>query len=168
MELCKLADRSHCLQGAMLVGFSAQDAETVRAWFDGIEHGLNVACCREDHLSRSMDDIFSAPHGLLQHHHQWQEQIEPVPRAVILSGMSQREMLGIAEFWSLSGKTLYYHALAVCCRAPLKPHELLTDISIGYPRRIYSISWDYEYAAGFKAPTAILFYWVSFCSHNVA
>lgn len=94
------------LQGVLLVGFSAADAATVQSWFGGIEEGLKVACCQEKLLDRTMDDIFSAPHGLLQNDGQWEQQIEPVPRAVIFSGMTQREMLGLAEFWSLSGDLL--------------------------------------------------------------
>ena len=86
------------------MGFSAEDAESVWTWFAGIEEGLHIACCREDLLGRTMDDIFSAPFGLLQQQLEWQQQVEAVPRAVIFSGMTQREMLGIAEFWSLSGK----------------------------------------------------------------
>ena len=88
----------------LLVGFTSQDAESVQIWFNEIEQGLKVACCQNNHLSRSMDDIFSAPHGLLQNDCSWEQQIEPVPRAIIFSGMTQKEMLGIAEFWSLSGK----------------------------------------------------------------
>lgn len=101
------------LQGVLLVGFTLRDSESVQTWFDGIEQGLKIACCQNQHLSRSMDDIFSSPHGLLQHDCLWEEQIEPVPRAVIFSGMTQKEMLGIAEFWSLSGTSempLFMHS----------------------------------------------------------
>ncbi len=92
------------LQGVLLVGFSSRDAGSIQHWFDGIEKGLKIACCQNEHLGRSMDDIFSAPHGLLQHDCSWEEQTEAVPRAVIFSGMTQKGMLGIAEFWSLSGE----------------------------------------------------------------
>ena len=90
----------------LLVGFSARDAERVTTWLSEIEDGLITACARDEHLGRTMSDIFSFPHGLLQHDCTWEDQVETVPRAVIFSGMAQREMLGIAEFWSLSGKTL--------------------------------------------------------------
>ena len=95
------------IQGMLLVGFSAKDAKRTKDFFATVEANLRIACCQEEHLGRVMSDIFSAPHGLLQNDCSWCEAVEPVPRTVIFSGMVQKEMLGIAEFWHLSGRIFW-------------------------------------------------------------
>lgn len=92
------------MQAMLLVGFAAEDAEKTIDFFASLDSELKIACCQEEHLNRNIADIFSAPHGLLQPDCPWVPATEEVPRAVILSGMQRKELLGIAEFWHLSGK----------------------------------------------------------------
>ncbi len=65
-------DMSGGAQGVLLVGFSGEDAATLRSWFASIEPTFRVACCREEYLGRSMADLFDGQHGLLGGASQWQ------------------------------------------------------------------------------------------------
>lgn len=55
-----------------MVGFTEEEAASVRAWFASIEPAFKVACCLEEYLGRCMADIFEKPQGLLGAESQWQ------------------------------------------------------------------------------------------------
>ncbi len=85
----------------LLVGFSKADGDTVAAWMQQMEPEFSVSHCTRDMLKGTvqeavcqgdLDRLRVEGHTVVE---------EPLPRLVILSGMSGEETIAIAEHWEM-------------------------------------------------------------------
>ncbi|CAL8464444.1 g3979 [Coccomyxa elongata] len=88
-------------RGMLLIGFSKKDGEAVATWMQQMEAGFAVSHCTEDMLKGTVLDALSegdANEFRIESH---TVIAEPLPRLVILSGMSGEETIAIAEHWEM-------------------------------------------------------------------
>lgn len=83
----------------LLVGFTSADGAAVEAWLQQMEPEFVVSHCTAPLLDATVEQAVSSdasgqfrrePHAAVQ---------EPLPRLVLLSGMTGEESVAIAEHW---------------------------------------------------------------------
>ena len=94
-----LADNCMAPQGMLLVGFAPADSAAVEAWMQQMEPGFAVSHCTGHLLDGTVQQAISgAADGQLRRVAH-AAVAEPLPRLVLLSGMSGEESVAVAEHW---------------------------------------------------------------------
>ncbi|BDA49671.1 hypothetical protein COCOBI_14-2910 [Coccomyxa sp. Obi] len=88
-------------RGMLLIGFSKKDGEAVAAWMQQMEAGFAVSYCTKDMLKGTVLDALSQGDATTFRIESHTVIAEPLPRLVILSGMSGEETIAIAEHWEM-------------------------------------------------------------------
>ena len=85
----------------LLIGFSRKDGEAVATWMQQMEAEFAVSYCTEDMLKGTVLDAVSQADAKTFRIESHTVIAEPLPRLVILSGMSGEETIAIAEHWEM-------------------------------------------------------------------
>lgn len=85
----------------LLIGFSKKDGEAVAAWMEQMEAGFAVSHCTEDMLNGTVFDALRQGDADTFRVEGHTVIAEPLPRLVILSGVSGEETIAIAEHWEM-------------------------------------------------------------------
>lgn len=83
----------------MLVGFSPADGAAVEAWMQQMEPGFAVSYCTERLLDGTVQQAMSGAADATFRKEPHEAVDEPLPRLVLLSGVSGEESVAIAEHW---------------------------------------------------------------------
>ena len=85
----------------LLVGFSKEDRDTVAAWMQQMEPGFAVSNCTPGMLKGTVLEAVCQGDSNTFRVEGYTMVDEPLPRLVLLSGMSGEETIAIAEHWEV-------------------------------------------------------------------
>lgn len=99
------------VQGALLVGFSKEDGDAVSAWLQQMEPGFLLSHCTPDMLKGTVQDAVYGEDKATFRMEAYTMVDEPLPRLVLLSGMTGEEAIALAEHWDMftGARTSFYH-----------------------------------------------------------
>jgi hypothetical protein len=89
------------MQGMLLVGFSREAGDTVAAWMQQMEPGFPVSNCTPCMLKGTVLEAVCQGGSDTFRVEGYMAFDEPLPRLVLLSGMSGEETIAIAEHWEV-------------------------------------------------------------------